>query len=173
MQKLSRNNSGKNNKSCRIFHNESNKIEFAFLWISTILYAFYKIQQFTTTIEDALLRLDPWNFLQSLNNTPTSHKTPREEKWGRNWVPGPRGGAGSPESIGSSGAPGRVRGGARPEAHLGPVGGRSWVEGVAGAGARRWPPAAAAAGRIPARRGRTDGKTRLGKVLWVLGGVLD
>jgi hypothetical protein len=163
MQTLSRNGSGKNNKSCRIFHNESNKFEFAFL---QIFYDFLRILQdwqFTTTIEDALLRLDPWNFLQSLNNTPTSHKTPREETWGRNWVSGPRGGAGSPESIGSGGAPGRARGGARSEAHLGPMGGRSWAEGVAGAGAQRWPAAAAAAGRVPAREGARMERRGLGR----------
>jgi hypothetical protein len=32
MQKLSGTSSGKNNKSCGIFHNEVNKIDFAFLW---------------------------------------------------------------------------------------------------------------------------------------------
>jgi hypothetical protein len=32
MQKLLGTSSGKNNKSCRIFHNESNKIGFAFFW---------------------------------------------------------------------------------------------------------------------------------------------
>jgi hypothetical protein len=32
MQKLSGISSGKNNKSCRIFHNESNKIGFAVFW---------------------------------------------------------------------------------------------------------------------------------------------
>jgi hypothetical protein len=41
---------------------------------------------------------------------------------------------------------------------------------LGGGGRRRgrWPPAAG-----PARRGHTDGTTRLGKVLWVLGDVLD
>jgi hypothetical protein len=33
MQKLSGNSSGKNNKSCSVFHNEFNKIEFAVFWI--------------------------------------------------------------------------------------------------------------------------------------------
>jgi hypothetical protein len=32
MQKLSGISSGQNNKSCRIFHRESNKIGFVFLW---------------------------------------------------------------------------------------------------------------------------------------------
>jgi hypothetical protein len=32
MQKLSGISSGKNNKSCKIFHNESNKIGFAVFW---------------------------------------------------------------------------------------------------------------------------------------------
>jgi hypothetical protein len=50
MPKILVNDSGKHNKSCRIFHNESNKIKFAFSEFSTIFYAFYKIQQITTTI---------------------------------------------------------------------------------------------------------------------------
>jgi hypothetical protein len=33
MQKLTGISSGKNNKSCRIFHNESKKIGFEFFWI--------------------------------------------------------------------------------------------------------------------------------------------
>jgi hypothetical protein len=42
MQKLSGTSSGKNNKSCRIFHNESNKIEYAFV---RFFYDFLRILQ--------------------------------------------------------------------------------------------------------------------------------
>jgi hypothetical protein len=45
-------------------------------------------------------------------------------------------------------APGQGSGGARPRAHLGPGDGRSWGGGAAGAGARRWSAAAAAADRF-------------------------
>jgi hypothetical protein len=40
-------------------------------------------------------------------------------------------------------------------------------------GTRRWSAAAAAAARVSARGGRTDGKVRLGKVLRVLGNMLE
>jgi hypothetical protein len=42
MQKLTGTSSGKNNKSCGIFHNKSNKIEFAFFWF---FYDFLRILQ--------------------------------------------------------------------------------------------------------------------------------
>jgi hypothetical protein len=45
MPKISENSSDKNNKSCGIFHNESNKIEFAFFWI---FYDFLRILQVST-----------------------------------------------------------------------------------------------------------------------------
>jgi hypothetical protein len=47
------------NKSCSIFYNESNKIEFHFSEFSTIFYAFYKFQQFANTIGDTVLRWGP------------------------------------------------------------------------------------------------------------------
>jgi hypothetical protein len=45
MQKLSGTILGKNNKSCRIFHEKSNKIGFDFSDVSTIFYRFYKNQK--------------------------------------------------------------------------------------------------------------------------------
>jgi hypothetical protein len=42
MQKLSETSSGKNNKSCGIFHRESKKIGFALSIFSTIFYAIYR-----------------------------------------------------------------------------------------------------------------------------------
>jgi hypothetical protein len=44
MQKLSETSSGKNNKSYKVFHHESNKIGFAFSYFSTIFYTIYKKQ---------------------------------------------------------------------------------------------------------------------------------
>jgi hypothetical protein len=49
-RKLLGTSSGKNNKTCRIFHNEANKIEFTFFEFSTIFYAIYKVQQNPFTI---------------------------------------------------------------------------------------------------------------------------
>jgi hypothetical protein len=50
MQKLSGTSAGKNNKSFRIFYNESNKIGVAFSDFSTMFYGFYKNQQNGFTI---------------------------------------------------------------------------------------------------------------------------
>jgi hypothetical protein len=108
-----------------LFTTNPTKSSWHFSEFSKIFYTFYKFQQIGYTIEDALLRLDPW-----------------KELGPSNWVPRP-----SPESSGSGGSPGRVRGGARPHAHLGSDRGRSWGGGVTGVGARRWPALAAAAAR--------------------------
>jgi hypothetical protein len=59
---------------------------------------------------------------------------------------------GRPEFAGSGDRDGRVRGGARPGAHLGLGGDRSWGKGVANEGAQRRRGLAAAAVRLPARR---------------------
>jgi hypothetical protein len=57
MLKISRIRLCEYNKSCSIFHHESNKVEFAFFSeFSTIFYAFYKFQQMGYTIEDVSLR---------------------------------------------------------------------------------------------------------------------
>jgi hypothetical protein len=45
MQKQTGTSSGKNNKSCGVFHHEPNKIGFAFFPFSQIFYAIYKYQQ--------------------------------------------------------------------------------------------------------------------------------
>jgi hypothetical protein len=56
MQKLTGISSGKNNKSCGIFHLESNKISFAFFDFSVIFYAIYKNKEITFTIGVHLLQ---------------------------------------------------------------------------------------------------------------------
>jgi hypothetical protein len=83
-----------------------------------------------------------------------------------NWVPTL---TGRRARRNSGGAPGRGRVRGQPHAHLGSVGGRGLGGDVASMGARRWPAAAAAAGRAPAREGSTGGNACLGKMLRVLG----
>jgi hypothetical protein len=82
MQKLLGTSSGKNNKSCRIFHNESNKFGFAFFWFYAMFYGFYKNQQNGFTIWDSLLHWGPWKVLDSYEYAPGSRKTP----W-KLWIP--------------------------------------------------------------------------------------
>jgi hypothetical protein len=68
MQKLSGNSFSKNNKSCSTFHQQSNKIEFAFFSeFSMVFYGFSKFQYFGNTIEDWVFRLGPWK-LWKLHN---------------------------------------------------------------------------------------------------------
>jgi hypothetical protein len=55
-------------RSCSVFHQESNKLSLHFSDFLMIFYAFYKIQQFGNTMEDVVLRGDPWKFLQFHNH---------------------------------------------------------------------------------------------------------
>jgi hypothetical protein len=59
MQKLSGISSGQSNKSCRIFHHESNKFVLHFYDFSTIFYAIYKKQPNHFTIGVNLLQGGP------------------------------------------------------------------------------------------------------------------
>jgi hypothetical protein len=70
MQKLTGISSGKNNKSCRIIHPESNKIGFAFFWFFMIFYAIYKKQQNHYTIGVTLSQLGPWKVFLLCNVVP-------------------------------------------------------------------------------------------------------
>jgi hypothetical protein len=87
MQKLTGTSSGKNNKSCRIFHHESKKIGFAFFWCfydflrnlqeSAKYTSLFKLQlavrplRFFDSYADALtLRLTPWKEISPHNVTP-------------------------------------------------------------------------------------------------------
>jgi hypothetical protein len=172
MQKLSGTGSGKNNKSCGIFHHEPNKIEFAFFWFSTILYGFYKNQQNDFTIWDAVLQRGPWNFLIHHRYASGSRKTPWKE-WGRrNWVPGARCGAGSPEFAGSGESPDRARGGGGVRAHQCSICGRGRGRGGSEEGAwrRRGRPAAGA--RAPASGAACSERRASVRLGCVLGRVL-
>jgi hypothetical protein len=82
-----------------------------------------------------------------------------------NWVPRPKGRHGSPDFADSGGAFGWGGGGARPRAHLGHCGGRSWGGGVAGEGARQGPAVPAAADCGSGERGATPGNAWHGAVL--------
>jgi hypothetical protein len=79
MLKISGNRLGEYNNSCRIFHNKSNKIGFAFSDFSTMFYKFSKIQQFTTTIGDEVLHRGPWKSQPSYKNTLGSHIRPLKD----------------------------------------------------------------------------------------------
>jgi hypothetical protein len=124
------------------------KLSLNFSEFSTTFYAFYKFLQIGYTIEDVTLRLGPWKNLGPCN-----------------WVPRPTGRRARRKSGGSSGAPGRETGRGGPHAQLGSIGGHGWGRDVAGAGARRWPAAVAAAARAPARGGRSGGNLWLVEVL--------
>jgi hypothetical protein len=76
MQKLSGTSSGKNNKSCRIFHIESNKIGFPFLWFFC---DFLRILQESAKWLYYLrftFAAGPWKILDSYEYAPGSRKTP-------------------------------------------------------------------------------------------------
>jgi hypothetical protein len=86
----------------------------------------------------------------------------------RNWVPRPKGRRARRKSGGSGGAPGRGTARGRVHAHLGSIGSCGWGGEVAGAGARRWPAAAAVAARGSAEEGAWLGNARPWEVQWVL-----
>jgi hypothetical protein len=103
MQTSTGTSSGKNNKSCGIFHNESNKIGFAFVWFS---YDFLRNLQISAKVKHYLrtnFRRGPWNFSAIHKYALGSHLGPWKYSRPRNWVPGTNGGGGSPESGGASG----------------------------------------------------------------------
>jgi hypothetical protein len=68
MQKLSGNSSGKNNKSCRFFHQQSTKLGLHYSEFSTVFYAFYKNQQIGNTIEDSNFPSGHWNYSKPHNH---------------------------------------------------------------------------------------------------------
>jgi hypothetical protein len=86
------------NKSCSIFHHESNKIEFAIFWN---FYDFLRILQVSANCKhywSFFLRRSPWKFLQIHNHTLTSQKTPQKNYKPCNVVPGHRPAAVRPNS---------------------------------------------------------------------------
>jgi hypothetical protein len=85
------------------------------------------------------------------------HKTPYKDSKRSNVAPGRGGRRGRGQRRRTGGAAGRASGHARPGAHLGAVGCRSWGGGVVGDGFRRWPAAVAAA------RGNTARKQNVGQ----------
>jgi hypothetical protein len=104
---------------------------------STIFYVFSNFQQNSYTIGDSLFLIGPWKDLGSYKYAPSSRLGPWKDLGACNWVPRPIGQRSLPDFASSGDAFGRGGGGARPRAHLGPCGGRSWGGGVVGEGARR------------------------------------
>jgi hypothetical protein len=137
MQKLSGTSSGKNNKSCRIFHIESNKIGFSFFWF---FYVFLRI------LQDSAKQQQYWRFTfatRPLTGFPDSQICPWFPKntletldslqcrpWHRGW-------RGWPEFRRAGGALGRGSGGEELGAHLGPSCVLLWAGEGGGEGARQ------------------------------------
>jgi hypothetical protein len=97
MQKLSATTPGKNNKSCGIFHNESNKIDFAFFWFS---YNFlHNVQESAKALYyfRFIFAAGPWKVLDSYIYTLTLQIGPQQNSNPCNWVLGD--GSGGPAEI--------------------------------------------------------------------------
>jgi hypothetical protein len=149
MQKLSGKSRVMLYKRCRVLHKESNKIEFAVLWFSTIFYEFYKNQHKSNTIEDSLYKQAPRNFL-FFTEMPlrqlSSHLCPWLRRRARRW----RGAGGGGKQVAR----------ARDSTHIGPIGGRNWGRGCFGE-RRRWVWGdTSASAQIPARIGIMQGNKR-------------
>jgi hypothetical protein len=94
MQKLSGNSLDKYNNSCSVFHQESNKIEFAFFRFST---EFTKISKNCFTIGDYKFQPGPWKDFGAHKYTLGSQKRTWKEVapcnvvlWGGGWRARPR-----------------------------------------------------------------------------------
>jgi hypothetical protein len=122
------------NKSCSIFHNESNKIYFAFFWI---FYNFLYILQISAN----------WIYYWRCNFATRPLERFRTTQLG----PSTHGTAGSPEiwRLRRRSWPGKGSGG--PQAHLGRVGARRLGGEGTNGGVRRWLAATAAAARAAAK----------------------
>jgi hypothetical protein len=92
MHNLSRKSVDMLYKSCRVFHQESNKIGLVFVYFSMILYRFNKFHQICYNIEDAILRWGPRKDLKSHRYAIGSRKRPQKEINPCNWVLGKGGG---------------------------------------------------------------------------------
>jgi hypothetical protein len=98
MQKLSGTSSGKNNKSCGIFHHESNKTKFAFFWF---VYNFLRNLQESakcTLLFELQLAVRPLRFLDSYAYALVLRLTPWKETSPRNVSPRAVAGAGGANS---------------------------------------------------------------------------
>jgi hypothetical protein len=165
MQKLSGTSLGKNKKSCRIFHNKSNKIEFAFFWF---FYDFLRILQesakwlYYLRFTSAAGSLESFRFLQIClyfaDKTPECFLTLQCHPWG--WWPARVEEFRRGPVTGSAGDGRGVVLGA-----LGPISTLGWCGDSAGRVARRRWPRRAAALPAPARLRPGQRIGRLGQ-LW-------
>jgi hypothetical protein len=88
MQKLSRNISGKNNKSCITFHKNPTKLGSYFYDFSMIFYGFYKIRPKVKHYLRSKLSSRPLELLIPHKGTPGLQKPPWKELPACNWVLG-------------------------------------------------------------------------------------
>jgi hypothetical protein len=172
MKHLSVNSSGKNNKSCSTFHQESNKIGFTFFWI---LYDFLWILQ-ESAKHMYYLRFTfatrPLTILIPHDGTLGSCKTPWKESISCNVAPGGGGRRGQPEFRRAGGAlgRGRCRGGVWAQQRS--ICGRSRGRGCAGVRARRYQVVATTASSPPARLRSGWDHTWRERLKWEIGKVL-
>jgi hypothetical protein len=81
MQKLTRISSVKNNKSCRIIHHESTKINLAFFWFFDDFIRIFKVPAITQTLfKNPLLLQPPWK-LSFLTDKPLVRRFPLRKNW--------------------------------------------------------------------------------------------
>jgi hypothetical protein len=125
------------------FTTNPTKLVLQFSEFSTIFYTFYKFLQICNTIEDVLLRRDPYNFSKSHSYTPRLHKTPQIDLGACNATFGRGGRRSSGQFRRAGGTPRLASGRARLGAHLGHRGGRGLRGGSptrTRGGGRRWRP---------------------------------
>jgi hypothetical protein len=93
MPKILGNRSGKNNKSCRIFHNKFNKIGFAFSDFSTILYEFSKFSKSRLLFKTRFYRQVPVTSVSIAKRFLVHEKHPGIKEREAMWSLGMEGGA--------------------------------------------------------------------------------
>jgi hypothetical protein len=140
-------------KSCRIFHNESNKFSLHFSNLSSIFYVFSKFQQKPLYYWRLGFTGSPLELSKLHNQTLTSHQTPWIERKGRNWVPRPWRRRLRPKLGCSGGGFGQGKGGGRLGVHRGSICAHGRGREALGSGLRRHH-AAVAVGASLRQRGR-------------------
>jgi hypothetical protein len=165
MPKMLGNSSGKNDKSCRVLLQESNKISFVFFWI---VYDFLRNLQESVKHKYYLrftFATRPLTVLIPHKDTLGSRKTPREEGGRHNWVLGPWGRPLRPKFGEPAARVAGERAGRWPWTHHVSVWGRKRGGDGVGELARRHQAAAAAVARAPARW-RLRGESEQAGELW-------
>jgi hypothetical protein len=149
MQIVSRNKLDKFNEICSTFHQESNKIGFAYLWF---FYDFLHILQESAklgTLFEIHFVPRSMELLGSYRNALGLHQGPWKDRGALNWVPEGSWWRSSPESGELVGRDRPGEGGGRAAGPLGSISGLAWDWGAAGMPARRSSAAATAGAAAP------------------------